>query len=133
MTRGCAAVLISFALLACEATNEPADPIWGKQPCGSCAMLVSDPAHAAQLVTSDGKRVFFDDPGCMAAYLQERGVTATKMWVRDTSGKWLDAKSARFSASGKTPMDYGFVVAGDGDADFSQLEAAARKRREQKP
>ena len=122
----------ALALVACEASDRPVDPVWGKQACGSCAMLVSEPPHAAQLVTADGTRVYFDDVGCLAAYLAERSLTPAKMWVRDSSGSWVDARTAKFKSGAKTPMDYGFAWAADGDANFAAVEAAAKKRAEHK-
>ncbi len=122
--------LLALALAACESADEPKDPVWGKQPCGSCAMLVSEPTHAAQLVTADGTRVYFDDVGCLAAYVLERNISPPKMWVRDSAGKWVDARSAKFRAGAKTLMDYGFVHAADGDKTFADVERAAKKRAE---
>ena len=129
-------MLASFALIAlvaCESATNPDDPVWGKQACGSCAMLVSDPAYAAQLATQEGTRVYFDDIGCMASYIQERRITPAKMWVRDASGKWLDARTTKYKSGARTPMDFGFVPAVDGDADYARIEQAARERREKKP
>lgn len=127
------ALALSLALTACEASDQPKDPIWGKQPCGACAMLVSEPAHAGQLVTADGTRVYFDDIGCMAAYVLERNISPPKMWVRDASGNWVDARTAKYKAGAKTPMDYGWAWAADGDATFAAVEQAAKKRAERKP
>jgi hypothetical protein len=121
------------ALAACESADRPIDPVWGKEACGSCAMLVSDPMHAAQLGTQEGKRVFFDDVGCMAAYVQERNITPAHMWVRDASGHWIDARTAKYQSGARTPMDYGLVVSSNGTLDFSAVERAARERREKRP
>lgn len=120
---------LGLALFACQSADEPIDPVWGKQACGSCSMLVSEPPHAAELVTVDGNRVFFDDIGCMATYLGERDVKPRKMWVRFES-KWVDARTVKFRSGEKTPMDYGFAVAPDGNLDFAQVEVAAKQRRE---
>ena len=120
---------LGFVLFGCQAADEPVDPVWGKQACGSCSMLVSEPPHAAELVTADGTRVFFDDVGCMAAYLVERDAKPRKLWVRSADAKWIDARTAKFRSGQKTPMDYGFAVASDGDLDFAHIEAAARERR----
>jgi hypothetical protein len=77
--------------------------------------------------------VFFDDVGCLAAYIQERGITPPKMWVRDPAGKWVDARAAKFKSGAKTPMDYGFAYAADGDATFANVEQAVKKRAERRP
>lgn len=129
-----AAVLLALTLglLGCESADGPKDPVWGKQPCGSCAMLVSEPPHAAQLVTADGTRVYFDDLGCMASWVLERNASPPKMWVRDAAGAWVDARSAKFKGGGKTPMDFGFSHAADGDASWADVERAAKKRAEKR-
>jgi hypothetical protein len=92
-------------------------------------MLVSDPRYAAELTTSDGARVFFDDPGCMAAYIDERHVQPAHAWVRGRAGTWLNARDARYARGAHTPMDYGFEVDDTGDATWSDVESAAAARR----
>ncbi|MCC6216308.1 MAG: hypothetical protein IT376_15705 [Polyangiaceae bacterium] len=121
-------LLLALALLGCESPDTARDPVWGKQPCGACAMLVSEPPHAGQLVTRDGVRVYFDDVGCMAGYVVERRVDPAHLWVRDASGAWVDARTARFESGAKTPMNYGFSPAPTGAATWSDVEAAARAR-----
>lgn len=120
---------LALAVFACETADQPVDPVWGKQACGSCAMLVSEPAHAAQLATADGTRVFFDDLGCLVEYQKERGA-AKKLWVRTSEGRWVDAKTAKYKGGAKTPMDYGFTYAADGTAEFADVEDAVKKKSE---
>jgi copper chaperone NosL len=120
--------LLGLASLACEDANAPVDPVWGKQACASCAMLVSDPRFAAQLATEDGSRVFFDDAGCMATWLREHGGRARRLWVRNGAATWVDARTARFASGEKSPMNYGFAPAEGGDQQWADVEAAARAR-----
>jgi copper chaperone NosL len=117
-----------LAVAACESADAALEPAWGKTACSACAMLVSDKRFAAELVTLKGDHLFFDDPGCMASYLAEHGGRALHAWVRATSGNWVDAKTARFKAGAKTPMDYGFETTTDGNDDWSRVDAAARTR-----
>ncbi|MBI4953148.1 MAG: hypothetical protein HY908_14030 [Myxococcales bacterium] len=127
-------LLAPVAWLACAGGDKPVDPVWGKQPCAACAMLVSEPRHAGQLVTESGDRFYFDDPGCLAAYLAERTASAEPAarvgaaWVRDEAGSWIDARSARYRTGARTPMDYGFEAQADGTASFADVERAARDR-----
>ena len=114
--------------LACEDASKPADPVWGKQPCGHCAMLVSDPRYAAQLSTKEQNRVYFDDVGCMAAYVKSRHPDVQAMWVRDDAGHWVDARTAHFDKGEKTPMDYGFTARSSGSAAWSDVELAVEQR-----
>ncbi len=109
------AAAIALGLVACEAGLDRAqNPTWGKQPCDHCAMLVTEPKPAAQLVSAKGERLYFDDVGCMVAWVAEKG-EPKHMWVRAPEGEgWVEAKTARFASGVRTPMDYGFVPASEG-------------------
>jgi len=125
-----ARALVAFlaAVVACTEALVPVDPVWGKQPCAICTMVISDKRFGAQLAT-DTDHVFFDDPGCMATWVREHP-GARKMWVRSPSGEWVSAKSARFSRGQRSPMDYGFAADLSGDAAWSDVEDAAKARAE---
>jgi len=114
--------------LACEDASSPAEPVWGKQACGSCTMLVSEPRTAAQVATEDGARVFFDDPGCMANWVHQHGGKAQRLWVHAAAGGWIDARTARYARGASTPMNFGFVPSESGDAQWADVEAAALAR-----
>ncbi len=123
-----AALGLALAVTSCEDGASPKDPVWGKQACGSCAMLVSDPRYAAQLTTTDGTRAYFDDPGCMATYVADRHPSVRAMWVRDDVGHWVDARSARFSPGATTPMDFGWAATTAGSASWADVESSAKAR-----
>ncbi len=123
-----ALALVAALLGACEDLSRPVDPVWGKQACAHCAMLVSDPRFAAELTTTAGDRLFFDDPGCMAAYVDEHRTPVRRMWVHDVSGAWIDAQGAQFKAGASSPMDYGFATDPQGKDDWSAVERAATSR-----
>ncbi len=135
MLRRALQFLVSALLLwACNGRVEPVDPIWGKQACESCRMLVSDPLYAAELVDDGGQHHFFDDIGCLDAYLVEhRRLTPRAMWVRSGS-RWVDAVSARYTSGAASPMAYGFVAQEPGPLDFASVRrAAAAHRTESRP
>jgi hypothetical protein len=112
-----------------EAGDRPLEPVWGKQPCDHCAMLLDEPRFAAQAVTADGTRVYFDDVGCLAGWLDEHPATA-RAWVR-AGDAWVPAAQARFASGARTPMGYGYVAAtsapvtpaGPVTIDWSELRA----------
>lgn len=112
-----ALLLGAAALVACRGEAGPRDPVWGKQACAHCNMLVSAPRYAAQALSQREERLFFDDVGCLASYLAEHP-GASKAWVRDTAGRWLETSQARFRSDARTPMDFGFVVDAAGPLDF---------------
>jgi hypothetical protein len=126
-------------LLLCSAVGLPAgcaepldakDPVWGREPCAHCAMLVSARRHAAQVLTQGGDHLFFDDLGCMIAYVAEGRSPVERAWVRDADAdRWIAAESARYRSSPSTPMDYGFEAtsSGDGlDLDQARRQVLAR-------
>lgn len=121
-------LVLLFVTTACEDDSRAVDPVWGKQACAHCAMLVSDPHFAAELTTTEGDRFFFDDPGCMAAYVQERAPHVRKMWVRDHGGLWLEAANARFAKGASSPMDYGFMTSAEGHEDWAAVVRTAKER-----
>lgn len=122
-------VAMTLLAFACSpASDQAVDPVWGKQACEHCMMLVSDPQPAAQAVLADGARKFFDDVGCLAEWL-ERGETPARMWVRAHDGsRWIEVRAAHFSAGHRTPMDYGFLPSSAGSS-FEELRATLRARR----
>lgn len=110
-----AAAVASLAwALACAKLDQPSDPVWGKEPCADCSMLVSERRFSAQLV-HDGERRYFDDVGCMVLWAEKHGGLPAHAWVHDgTSGPWAPARAARFAEGARTPMDYGLEVRADG-------------------
>lgn len=123
MSRARFAVLGFLFFAGCATSREPSDPVWGKQPCDACKMIIGDRRYAAELVTPDGERRFFDDVGCLASYLashHEEGVA----WVRTEGGKWEDARRARYVSGVHTPMDYGFAETATGTVDFATVTSA---------
>lgn len=116
-------------LFACEAGPlRPLEPVWGKQPCDHCNMLLSDPLPAGQAVLKEGERKYFDDVGCLAAYLAQPGVVAKAAWVHDASGThWVDALTARYTGGHRTPMDFGFLAAKSG-LTFQEVQAQVAQK-----
>jgi copper chaperone NosL len=77
--------------------------------CRSCRMTVSDPSVAAQVVAPGEEPMFFDDIGCLAAYLrQEPGVPRGAIaYVADHRTRaWILASTATYSRVPRleTPM-----------------------------
>ncbi len=129
------AALLVLSLLAgtsaCTGADAPAEPVWSKQPCDHCAMIVGDRRYAAQVVW-DGDRRFFDDVGCMVLWMEAQGASGGRGWGGEPlAGRWIDARSARYAAGAKTPMDYGFEARAEGpigwEALHDQVSARARK------
>jgi copper chaperone NosL len=108
---------------ACDSPDAAVDPVWGRQPCAHCGMLVGDPRTAAELVDADGRRFFFDDVGCLVVFEHDLGHSPRRAWAHDAQGPhWLDVDVARFVEDDRTPMDFGFVAhAGSNGARFDEI------------
>lgn len=121
--------LVAIIALSCvSAPEEPVAPVWGKQACDHCMMLVSERRAAAQALLASGVRKFFDDVGCLAAWLDASGETPKRAWVRaPVADGWVDAYAARYSAGNRTPMDYGFLAAEQGIS-FQELRSVVKKK-----
>ena len=128
MKRFVSAVLLALGIACQSASDAPKDPVWGKQACSSCAMLVSDPHFAAQLLTPAGDHLYFDDVGCMASFLARRKNSANRAWVRDPGGNWVTTELAHFSKGAKKPMDYGFEFSEAGELSWAAVQAAVAER-----
>lgn len=115
--------------LACQSESEPPrDPVWGKQPCSGCAMLLSSPRFAAQSRSSSGDRRYFDDVGCLAAFAFKQNSATKQAWVRAPDGAWVSTETARFDEGAKTPMDYGFVFSPNGKLTWNDVQKAVAQR-----
>lgn len=91
------------------------EPVWGKQPCSHCAMLLTERVHGAQVLTTKEDRLFFDDVGCLVAWESDHPGQSKQIWVRqfdqDPKGtEWLRADQAKYLRARHTPMDFGFVA-----------------------
>jgi len=124
---GMAALVVATALeTACKDSSGPLDPVWGKEPCAHCAMLVGDRRYAAQ-VLDDGDHFYFDDIGCMALWLEaHRGA---RSWVRGDGGtRWIEAATARYASGAGTPMDFGFEARAEGQMAWGEVRAAVLRK-----
>jgi copper chaperone NosL len=132
ISRRTALALVAAALsaVACKQTDAAADPVWGKEPCAHCKMLVSDKRYAGQVVDETGEHRFFDDIGCMVLWMDARKAPE-RAWARDSvAGTWVDARTAKYMQGARTPMDFGFEARADGTITFDAVRAAvvAKKR-----
>ena len=107
---------VALAAAACG-TPGPRPLAFGTEQCAPCHMTLADPRFAAELVTTTGKAVPFDDVGCLAAFVATGGLEADQirsLWVADFArpDSMLAAGRAVFlrSDSLHTPMDYRLVA-----------------------
>ena len=72
-------------------------------------MLVSEPPHAAALVTQEGKTLTFDDPGCLFRYVVKASPRVSRMWFHDETA-WRRESETAFVPGGTTPMGSGLIT-----------------------
>lgn len=75
-----AAVIVSFCLTSCGAGPEPMR--YGKDECTSCKMIVSDQRFGAEIVTTKGRVLKFDDIGCMNDFIKNGGIARSDIKQR---------------------------------------------------
>lgn len=117
MTSRVRAFAVAMLLLAGGCTVPgPRPVVLGSELCQHCHMTVSDDRFIAQLVTTTGKVLIYDDPGCLATALRD-GVVAERvrsLWVTDylDPASLIDADEAWFVQSDAvhTPMASGLVA-----------------------
>jgi nitrous oxide reductase accessory protein NosL len=82
----------------------------GKYFCSSCKMPVDTLKYSAQAVLENGDTYFFDDPGCVALWLNKiNNKDNVKIWMYSLDTKrWIDGRKAYYSIVENTPMFYGF-------------------------
>ncbi|WP_201352688.1 hypothetical protein [Hydrogenimonas urashimensis] len=83
----------------------------GSVTCPQCHMDVKSLTDSTELIDDNGRVTVFDDPGCMALWMDAHGIdpSSAKIYVytRDTH-RWIDAAKAHYSQTDPTPMGYGF-------------------------
>jgi hypothetical protein len=82
--------------------------VWDGEVCEHCKMHVGDPRFAAQLQTTEGDVLNFDDPGCLFDYLQSHEASIHARYFRNhVEDGWLSESEAGFLPAEDSPMGYG--------------------------
>lgn len=103
------AVVVAFVRFNQVTLPEGAVPVvWDGEVCQHCKMHVGDPRFAAQVQTTSGGILNFDDPGCLFDYLESHDVSAHAVYFRnyDEDG-WLAESEAGFLPVQDSPMGFG--------------------------
>ena len=107
-------LLLAILFIGCEKkdfTKEPAKMHWDRDMCERCKMAISERKFAVQAVDDKNRVYKFDDIGCYFLWhkLEHPEINITKIWITDVkSGKWIDAKKARYVPGYISPMGYGY-------------------------
>lgn len=120
--------LIAFTGISCV-RNEPILPETGKEHCAHCSMAITDHKFHSQILTTKGRRIYFDSLECLHAYVKEKRPSIQSVWVvlYDSPGKMASMDSASYIQSEdiRTPM-------GEGIAAFSDRSSAEKYLKEHK-
>ncbi|MGB8224833.1 MAG: hypothetical protein WCF10_19745 [Polyangiales bacterium] len=82
--------------------------VWDAEVCAHCKMHVGDPRFAAQVQTTAGEILDFDDPGCLFDYLGSHDVSVHALYFRNYEGDgWLSESDVGFLPVQDSPMGYG--------------------------
>lgn len=89
-------------------SDGPVPIVWDSEVCAHCKMHIGDPRFAAQLHTSEGDVMSFDDPGCLFDYLDRNEAPIHALYFRnhDADG-WLTDAEVGFLPVDDSPMGYG--------------------------
>ena len=131
------AMFVIFLLVisgcSAEQTTGAEDVRWDRETCERCRMTVSDRLFSAQVRGGAGQqhKVYkFDDIGCAVVWLDQqdwKDEPDVEIWVNEqNNGKWINARTARFTRNNNTPMAYGLgAQVSDNPAllNFSQARA----------
>lgn len=96
-----------------------------------CHMFIVGKKYTVQVITSDNKTHFFDDPGCAVLWMDANGLTrkdVTLWFYTVDTKKW--SKDVYFSIYDGTPMRYGFGAyekKRDGFIDYEEMKLRMRR------
>jgi hypothetical protein len=110
--------------------------VWDAEVCAHCKMHVGDPRFAAQVQTTTGEVLDFDDPGCLFDYLGSHHVSVHALYFRNYEGDgWLSESDVGFLPVQDSPMGYEIRavpkdVAGAHGIDWAERQVIDRPHRQ---
>lgn len=110
-------ILLLFTMLlstAClQEEIKPQEPIWGKEACSRCRMVLSEKRFAVQRLFPSGEVHFYDDIIC--ALKHNHALDEGTLYVRpDQGNEWIPAKEAMYLSGLMTPMNSGYGAVKEG-------------------
>lgn len=112
---GLVALAVTGALFLLAPSDKPsAGPVpivFDHEACTECRMSIGEPRYAAQIQTTDGRVLDFDDPGCLMAYEKAEHPKEAAVWFHGAKGsEWIRARDVGFVKGGPTPMGYDLIA-----------------------
>ena len=90
---------------------KPEEPIWGKQACATCRMILSEKRYAVQRVLPSGEIIYYDDMNCALKHSHNKNQAGDEgiLYVRPYGGEvWIRADEAKYASGLMTPMNSGY-------------------------
>jgi hypothetical protein len=123
-----AGLVVFLTVFASAPPTGPVEPVWDRTSCAWCRMHVGEPAFAAQLHTSDGDVLFFDDPGCLFELeAEQRPAVHARFFRHMRADRWLSGEEAAFVAVEQSPMGYGLGAVDGPAAGVGALDLAGAR------
>jgi copper chaperone NosL len=122
-------IAVCAALAACAAgPPAPAELDTRTEACRSCRMAVSEARFAAQLVARGGEPLFFDDIGCLRAFLRsgESAASRTAYIADHRTRQWVSAERAVYTRVPGLSTPMGSQLVAHADAASRDLDPSAR-------
>lgn len=104
-----------------EGEAKPQDPLWERDSCAHCRMVLSEKRYAVQRILPNGQIHHYDDIVC--AMKHGHAPDEGKLYVRPDGGdEWVDAEKATYESGLRTPMNSGFgAVKSGGPVSFQDI------------
>ncbi len=130
------ATVVVIVIAGSESLPEGPQPVvWDRTPCAECRMAVSEWGFAAQLQTTDGRVLDFDDCGCLFRFLDQEDPSVHALWFHHLrEERWISGAEVTFVEARPSPMGFnlGAMPAGT-EGGLSLDEARAKVRRPRRP
>lgn len=123
-----AVLLATIAAAACAGAPEPATLDTRNEQCASCRMAVSEARFASQVVAAGELPRFFDDLGCLAAFLKagKAPAGATPFVADHRTKQWVRADRAVYTRVTPLATPMGSHVVAHADAASRDQDESAR-------
>lgn len=125
--------VLAVLVAACGVAG-PEPLSWNEAACTHCHMTLADRRFGAEIITTKGRLLPFDDAGCAAEHVATRGIgldEVSSIWVIDfvRPDTLIPAATAHFvqSAAFHTPMGSGIIATADAQAADSLARASDGK------
>ncbi|MCM2348797.1 MAG: hypothetical protein NDI69_02170 [Bacteriovoracaceae bacterium] len=117
-------ILMMLILTSCQESGElkPQEPLWGREGCARCRMVLSEKRYAVQRVLSNGEIHFYDDLNCALQHKhdEDKGTLYVHPHGKD---QWILAEQAKYQSGLRTPMNSGYGAVNEGgEITFSEVQ-----------